>query len=71
MEVLLISFLYLCLRIAVICIVAYAILWIANLFGFEIDGNVLKFGKIIVMLLIIIAVVAWLFGLNINVLGFR
>lgn len=64
MEGILISFLYLCLNIAVICFVAYIILWVVTWFGFTIDGNVLKFGKIIVALLVIIAIVRWVFGLG-------
>ena len=62
MSGLLISFLYLCLNIAIILIVAYAIVWICSMFGFTIDGNVYKMGKIIVMILCLILVVTWLFG---------
>jgi hypothetical protein len=59
----LISFLSLCLYIAVICFVAWVILWVVtSLFGWQVDANVLKFGKIIVALLILIAIVAWLAG---------
>jgi hypothetical protein len=62
MEGLFISFLYLLLHIAIILLIAYAIVWVCNLFGLAIDGNVYKMGKIVVMLLCIIAVVVWLFG---------
>jgi hypothetical protein len=63
----LISFLNLCLYIAIICFVAYVILWvIRGFFGWQIDANVYKFGQIIVALIILIAIVAWLSG----VLGF-
>jgi hypothetical protein len=59
----LISFLSLCLYLAVICLVAYVILWvITGLFGWAVDANVLKFGKIIVALLCLIAIVTWLAG---------
>ena len=59
----LISFLNLMLYIAIICFVAYVILWVVqSFFGWTIDANVLKFGKIIVALLCLIAVVAWLAG---------
>jgi hypothetical protein len=57
----LISFLELMLYIAIICLIAYVILWvITGFFGWSIDANVLKFGKIIVALLCLIAVVVWL-----------
>ena len=60
---LLIGFLYLCLHIAVILIVAYAILWIVrDWMGVAIDAMVLKMGKIIVGLLCLIAIVVWLAG---------
>jgi hypothetical protein len=71
MEAVLISFLYLCLHVAIILIVAYAIVWICELFGVAIDGNVYKIGKIIVMILIIIAVVVWLFSLESVGIGTR
>jgi hypothetical protein len=59
----LISFLNLLLYIAIICFVAYVIIWvIQGFFGWTIDANVLKFGQIIVALLILIAVVVWLAG---------
>ena len=59
----LLSFLNLCLYIAIICLIAYVILWvIQGFFGWQIDANVLKFGKIVVGLLCLIAVVAWLAG---------
>ena len=59
---LLISFLYLCLHIAVICIIAAAIVWVLKWCGIGIDPLVYKIGTIIVGLLIIIAVVVWLSG---------
>lgn len=71
METVLIGFLYLCLRIAIILIVAYAIVWMCKLFSFEIDGNVYKMGKIIVLILVIIAVVLWLFSLESVGMGTR
>jgi hypothetical protein len=59
----LISFLNLLLYIAIIVFVAYVILWIAtDWFKITIDGNVLKFGQIIVGLICLIAVVVWLSG---------
>jgi len=63
----LLSFLSLLLYIAIICFVAYVIVWlITGFFGWAIDANVYKFGQIIVALLCLIAVVTWLSG----VLGF-
>lgn len=58
----LIGFLYLLLHCAVIVLVAYLILWLLKWMGVGVDGEVLKWGKIVVALLIIIAVVAWLLG---------
>lgn len=57
----LISFLNLLLYIAIICFVAYVIVWvITGFFGWGIDANVYKFGQIIVALIILIAIVVWL-----------
>jgi hypothetical protein len=54
------SFLQLLLYIAIIIFIAYAILWILNYVGFAISGEMLKWGRVIVGLLCIIAVVGWL-----------
>ncbi len=60
----LISFLSLCLYIAIICFIAYVIVWVVTgFFGWTIDANVYKFGQIIVALIILIAVVVWLSGI--------
>ena len=64
MEAILIGLLYLFLRIAIILFVAYALLWMAKVAGISIDANVYKFGKIIVGLLILIAVVLYLFSIR-------
>ena len=57
----LISFLNLMLYIAIIILIAYVILWVIQGFmGWAIDPNVLKFGKIVVALLCLIAIVVWL-----------
>lgn len=61
---LLISFLYLCLHIAIIIIIALGIVWLCKLFGIAIDDQVYKVGKIIVLILILIAVVYWLYGIG-------
>ncbi len=59
----LISFLNLLLYLAIVLFVAYAILWAITWFLGGIDANVLKFGKIIVGLICLIAIVVWLAGL--------
>ena len=57
----LISFLNLLLYIAIILFIAYVILWVLrDWFAIAIDGNVLKFAKIIVGLICLIAIVVWL-----------
>lgn len=59
----LISFLNLMLYIAIIIFVAFVILWVLTSFmGIAIDANVLKWGKVIIGLLCLIAVVIWLAG---------
>ena len=59
----LISFLNLLLYLAIILFVAYVILWvIRDWFNIAIEANVLKFGKIIVGLICLIAIVVWLAG---------
>jgi hypothetical protein len=60
---LLVSFLYLLLYIAIICLIAYLILYVVrDWFQISLDGNVLKFAKIVVALIILIAIVVWLSG---------
>ena len=59
--VILISFLNLLLYIAIIIFVAFVIVWVITSFmGWSIDANVMKWGKVIVGLLCLIAVVIWL-----------
>jgi len=59
----LISFLNLMLYLAIIILIAYVILWVIQGFmGWTIDANVMKFGKIVVALLCLIAIVVWLSG---------
>lgn len=59
----LISFLNLLLYIAIIIFIAFVIVWVIQSFmGWAIDPNVLKWGKVIVGLLCLIAVVIWLAG---------
>lgn len=63
MESILVSLIYLLIHIAVIIFVAFVIVWLFKIFGVAIDADVYKWGKIIVMLLVILAVVVWLFSL--------
>jgi hypothetical protein len=59
----LISFLNLMLYIAIILLIAYVILWVVrDWFGIAIDANVMKFAKIVVGLICLIAIVVWLSG---------
>ena len=51
------------LYIAIILFIAYVILWVVrDWFAIVLDGNVLKFAKIIVGLICLIAIVVWLAG---------
>ena len=60
----LISFLNLLLYIAIIVFIAFVIVWVIQSFmGWTIDANVMKWGKVIVGLLCLIAVVVWLAGI--------
>lgn len=59
----LLSFLNLLLYIAIVILVAYLILWVVrDWFQVTIDANVLKFAKIVVGLICLIAIVVWLSG---------
>jgi hypothetical protein len=62
-SALLLGFLNVLLYCAVIILVAFVILWVLRYFGIQPDGEVLKWGKIVVALLCIIAIAAWLFSL--------
>jgi hypothetical protein len=60
---LLISFLNLLLYIAVVILVAFALKWVIEKFmGWAIDADVLKWAKVVVGLLCLIAVALWLGG---------
>ena len=58
----LIGFLTALLYCAVIILVAYAFVWALGFVGIGIDGNVLKWGKVVVGLLCIIVMLTWLLG---------
>ena len=59
---LLISFLYLCLNVAVVVFVAYCIVWLMRCRRCRRSPRPAKVGQIIVGLIIIIMVVSWLVG---------
>lgn len=64
MAAILLGFLQVCLTCAVIILVAFAIVWVlGSVFGVTLDGNVMKWGKIVVALLCIIVIATWLFSL--------
>lgn len=63
LAALLISFVYLLLEIAVVILVAWAILWVLTAsIGIAVDGNVLRWGKVVVGLVCLLLVVTWLFS---------
>ena len=59
----LLGFLNVALTCAIIVFIAFVILWILGWMGIAVDGNVLKWGKIIVGLLCLIIIVGWLLSL--------
>lgn len=66
MEGLVISSLYLLLHLAVILFVAFVLQWLVTseqVMGLKLDANILKWGRVIVILLCVIAVALWLFSL--------
>jgi uncharacterized membrane protein (DUF485 family) len=59
----LISFLNLLLYIAIVILIAFGIRWlITGLLGWSIDANVEKWGRVVVALICVIAIVIWLSG---------
>lgn len=65
-SVILMSFLSLCLYIAIIVLIAFVILWVVTsptLMNVALDANILRWGRIVVILLCLIAVVAWLLSI--------
>lgn len=60
----LLGFLNVCLYCAIIILVAFVIVWVlSSVFGITLGAEVMKWGKIVVALLCIIAIVAWLLSL--------
>lgn len=55
-----IGFLTALLYCAIIILVAFAFVWALRFLGVEIDGNVYKWGKVVVGLLCIIVMLTWL-----------
>ena len=66
----LLGFLNVALTCAIIILIAFAIVWLLGFVGVGIDGNVLKWGKIVVALLCIIVIVGWLLSLMGGGVGF-
>ncbi len=63
-SALLLGFLNVCLYCAIIILVAFVIVWVlSSVFGITLDANVMKWGKIVVALLCVIAIVAWLLSM--------
>lgn len=62
-SALLLGFLNVCLYCAIIILIAFVIVWAWTAFIGPIDPNVYKWGRIVVGLLCVIAVVAWLLSL--------
>jgi uncharacterized membrane protein (DUF485 family) len=59
----LISFLNLLLYIAIVVLIAFVIRWvITSLLGWSLDANIEKWGRVIVVLICVIAIVIWLSG---------
>jgi len=59
----LLGFLNVCLYCAIVILIAFAIAWAWTTFISPIDANVYKWGRIVVALLCIIAIVGWLLSL--------
>lgn len=63
MPAILLGLLQVCLTCAVIVLVAFVIVWVlGSVFGIALDGNVKKWGQIVVALLCIIVIASWLFS---------
>jgi hypothetical protein len=58
----LIGFLTALLYCAVVILVAYAFVWGLRFLGVNIDGDVFKWGKVVVALICIIVMLTWLLG---------
>lgn len=59
----LLGFLNVMLYCAIVILVAFVIVWVLRWMGVNIDGEVYKWGKIVVGLICLIVVVTWLVGL--------
>jgi uncharacterized membrane protein len=63
-SALLLSFLNVCLSIAVVILIAFVILWVLQtLFGITLDANVTKWGRIVVALICLIIIISWLLSI--------
>lgn len=61
---LLLGFLNVVLYCAVIILIAFIVVWLLRFVGIALDGNVLKWGKIVIGLLCLIVIVSWLLSLT-------
>lgn len=58
-----IGFLMALLYCAIVILIAFAFVWAMRVvFGIEIDGNVMKWGKVVVGLICVIILLTWLLG---------
>jgi len=60
MGAILIGFLYALLYCAIVILVAFAFVWALRFLGIAIDGDVYKWGKVVVGLICVIILVTWL-----------
>ena len=54
---------------AIVVFIAFCILWVLNMFGFPPDANVMKWGKIVVALICLIAIIGLLLSLLMGAAG--
>jgi hypothetical protein len=62
MGAILIGFLYALLWCAIVILVAFAFVWALRFLGISIDGNVYKWGQVVVGLICVIILLTWLLG---------
>jgi hypothetical protein len=58
----LIGFLYALLYCAIVILIAFAFVWGLRFIGVSIDGNVYKWGQIVIALICVIILLTWLLG---------
>lgn len=60
MGAILIGFLYALLYCAIVILIAFAFVWGLRFIGVSIDGDVYKWGKVVIGLICVIILVSWL-----------